>query len=44
LQGHYIQNVRDKNGPEANWLTGEFDTEVAYKAGGGVTHGRYAHL
>jgi hypothetical protein len=25
-------------------LTGEFDTEVAYKAGGGVPHGRYAHL
>jgi hypothetical protein len=36
--------MRDKNGPKANWLTGEFDTEAAYKAGGGVLHGRYAHL
>jgi hypothetical protein len=33
--------VRDKNGPEANWLTSEFDTKAAYKAGGGVPHGRY---
>jgi hypothetical protein len=28
--------VRDKNGPEANWLTSEFETKAAYKAGGGV--------
>jgi hypothetical protein len=42
--GRYIQNVRDKNGPEANWFTGEFDTEAAYKARGGMPHGRYAHL
>jgi hypothetical protein len=36
--------VRDKNGLEANWLTGEFDTEAADKAGEGVPHARYAHL
>jgi hypothetical protein len=36
--------VRDKNGPEADWLTGEFDMEAASKASGGVPHGRYAHL
>jgi hypothetical protein len=44
MKGRYIQNVRDKNGLEANWLTGEFDTEMAYKAGGGMPHGRYSHL
>lgn len=38
----YIDNVREKNGPDADWLTGEFDTEAAYKAGGGVPHGRLA--
>ena len=43
-QARYIQNVREKNGPDADWLTGEFDTEAAYKAGGGVPHGRYMRL
>jgi hypothetical protein len=43
-QARYIQNVREKNGPDTDWLTGEFDTEVAYKAGGGVPHGRYMRL
>jgi hypothetical protein len=36
--------VREKNGPDADWLTGEFDTEATYKAGGGVPHGRYMRL
>ena len=36
--------MREKNGPDADWLTGEFDTEAAYKAGGGVPHGRYMCL
>jgi hypothetical protein len=44
LQARYIQNVREKNGTDVDWLTGEFDTEVAYKAGGGVPHGRYMCL
>lgn len=43
-QARYIDNVREKNGPDADWLTGEFDTEAAYKAGGGVPHGRYMRL
>jgi hypothetical protein len=43
-QAHYIQNVREKNGPNADCLTGEFDTEATYKAGGGVPHGRYMRL
>jgi hypothetical protein len=43
-QVHYIQNVREKNGPDVDWLTGEFDTEAAYKAGEGVPHGRYMRL
>jgi hypothetical protein len=43
-QARYIENVRDKNGSDADWLTGEFDTEAAYKAGEGVPHGRYMPL
>ena len=40
LQGRYIENVRAKNGPEADWLCGDFDADAAYDAGGGVPHGR----
>jgi hypothetical protein len=43
-QARYIENVREKNGLDTDWLTGEFDTEATYKAGGGVPHGRYMRL
>jgi hypothetical protein len=42
--GSLHSECEGQNGPEANWLTGEFDMEAAYKAGRGVPHGRYAHL
>jgi hypothetical protein len=43
-QARYIDSVREKNGPDVDWLTGEFDTEATYKAGGGVPRGRYMRL
>ena len=40
MQGRYIDNVRAKNGPDVDWLGGDFDLDAAYTAGGGMPHGR----
>jgi uncharacterized membrane protein YoaK (UPF0700 family) len=33
--------MREKHGPDVDWMIANFDTVVAYAAGGDVRHGRY---
>ena len=33
--------MREKHGPDIDWMIANFDTVAAYAAGGGVRHGRY---
>jgi hypothetical protein len=41
LQSRYIETMREKHGPDIDWMIANFDTVAAYAAGGGVRHGRY---
>jgi hypothetical protein len=36
--------MREKHGPDVDWMTTNFDMTVAYMDGGGVPHGRYFTL
>jgi hypothetical protein len=33
--------MREKHGPDVDWMTTDFDMATTYVAGGGVRHGRY---
>jgi hypothetical protein len=41
LQDRYIETMREKQGPDVNWMIADFDTVAAYATDGGVRHGRY---